>query len=394
MIRTLLALCARDLSHEAMLTELDQSLAAFQSQGGSWNQLILEAEKQGLAPLLYKHTRLLSCTIPVSERRMLQGLYLRNRHSNSIRNSAVQAVLHLCSQQDIPLLLVKGIALANFAYDEIGVRPMRDIDLLARKDDLVHVKDILCQLGYQPDEKHAVPDDYYHLTPMSKNIDGLPVSMEVHHNLFPFHPQYPLWPLEKSYDTALEFEINGASARTLNLQDTLWYVYLHGFRAPLTYEPFRLVHVADLVTLIEKFSDKIVWQPTSKEMRILGNALSCLHHLTPWPQHIHEGLELNIPDRPQRVGFPYEGWPLRKIQKTKWTKLPHLARETLWPSQCWTQLYYGHTEERGYWKARFFDHPRMLWQWGKAYWHAHRTASTTAHRDQNSAEPFGRHWQD
>ncbi|XCN73427.1 MAG: nucleotidyltransferase family protein [Candidatus Electrothrix aestuarii] len=374
MIQAILALCARDLSHATMLTQLDQSLAAFQRHGGSWSQLIREAERQGVAPLLYKHTRLLNYAIPVNERRMLQGLYLRNRHSNRIRNKAVQEILHLCSQQGTPLLLVKGIALANFAYDEIGLRPMRDIDLLIHKDDIGKVKDILYQLGYRPDEKHAVPDDYYHLTPMNKNIDGLPVSMEVHHNLLPFHPQYPLWPLEKSYNTAWEFKINGITARTLNLEDTLWYVYLHGFRAPLTYEPFRLVHVADLVTLVEKFSDKIDWQSPSKEMRILGNALSCLHHLTPWPQHIREEVKLNIPDRPQRVGFPYEGWPLRKIQKTPWAKLPQLARKTLWPSQWWVQLYYGHMQGRGYWKARCIDHPRMLWRWIKAYWHAHRTA--------------------
>ncbi|MCI5142323.1 MAG: hypothetical protein D3909_11530 [Candidatus Electrothrix sp. ATG1] len=278
--------------------------------------------------------------------------------------------------KNIALLLVKGIALSNFAYDEIGMRPMRDIDLLVSKDDLAQVKGILLQLGYLPDDKHVVPDDYYHLTPMTKNIDGLPVSLEVHHNLLPFHPQYPLWPLEKSYNTALEFEINGVTARTLNLEDTLWHVYLHGFQAPLTYEPFRLIHVADLVTLIEKFHDQINWQAAKEERQPLINALFCLHHLTPWCKQTLEQLELlHIPDRPRQAGLPFNGWPLRKIKKTHWTKLPSLAKETLWPSRWWMQVYYGHLKGSCYWKARCIDHPRMIWRWVKAYWYAYRATS-------------------
>ncbi|WP_339136663.1 MAG: nucleotidyltransferase family protein [Candidatus Electrothrix sp. GW3-4] len=376
-IRTILALCCRNLSHAPMLSQLDQALAAFQSQGGAWGQLIREAERQGVAPLLYQHTRLLDldCTIPRNDRRILQGLYLRNRRSNTIRNRAIEEVVHVCCQQGIELLLVKGIALANFAYGEIGMRPMRDIDLLVSKDDLAEVKDILLQLGYRPDEGHAVPEDYYHLTPMSRDIDGLPVSLEVHHNLLPFHPQYPLWPLEKSYHTAMAFAINGVRARTLNLEESLWYIYLHGFQAPLTYEPFRLIHVADLVTLVEKFYDKIDWQATHKEMPILVNVLSCLHHLTPWPEHIREGLKLDITDRPQHAGLPFDGWPLRKIRKTPWTRLPALAKETLWPSRWWVQLYYGHLKGKHYWKARCIEHPRMVWRWVKAYWYAHHAKS-------------------
>ena len=190
--------------------------------------------------------------------------------------------------------------------------------------------------------------------------------------------------LEKSYDTALEFEINGITARTLNLEDTLWYVYLHGFRAPLTYEPFRFVHVADVVTFVEKFYYEIDWQAANKKMESLATVLSCLHHLTPWPQQIHEGLKLDISDRPQGIGLPFNGWPLRKIKKTPWKSLPHLAKKSLWPSSWWMQLYYGHLTGRHYWKARFFDHPRMLWRWVKAYWHAYRTCSTDQ-QPQNSA---------
>ncbi len=196
--------------------------------------------------------------------------------------------------------------------------------------------------------------------------------IEVHHNLLPFHPQYPLWPLEKSYDSALEFDINGVTARTLCLEDTLWYVYLHGFQAPLTYEPFRFMHVADMVTLVEKFHEEIDWQVMQKEMPTLVNILSRFHFLTPWQKNISDQLKLDIRDQPGRAGLPYNGWPLRKIKEVKRTKLFNLALDTLWPTKWWTQVYYGHLRGRGYWKARFIDHPRMVWRWVKAYWFAYR----------------------
>lgn len=357
-----------------MYSRLRQALVAFQqqvqSQQSSWDKLIQEAEKQGVAPLLFKHIRSLDDPIlPDKNRRILQSLYLRNRRSNSIRNKAIAELLNSYQLTNIDVLVVKGIALSNFCYSEAGLRPMRDIDLLVKKSDLVPAEKILLDLGYLPEEEHDIPDDYYHLVPMKKKFDGLNVTIEVHHNLLPFHAQYPLWPLEKSYNTALEFDINGIMARTLCLEETLYYVYLHGFQAPLTYEPFRFMHVADMVTLVEKFIDVINWQQVRKEMPLLLNAISRFHYLTPLPDKVVSQLDLNVQKHPGGAGIPYKGWPKRKIAAVQKTKLLQLSIDTFWPSQWWMQIYYGHLSGINYFKARLFDHPRMVWRWVKAYLH-------------------------
>lgn len=371
MIRTILALCSRDLGHDVMYSRLEQALVSFQDQGVSWKHLIHEAEKQGVAPLLYKHIRSLDFTIPDSARRLLQSLYLRNRRSNTIRNKVVSEIVRAYDLEKIDVLLVKGIALCNFGYSEIGLRPMRDVDLLVKKVDLVKAERILSELGYMPALDHDIPNDYYHLVPMGKTIDGLPVSIELHHNLLPFHPQYPLWPLEKSYSTAWEFEIHGTRARTLGLEDTLWYVYLHGFQAPLTYEPYRFMHVADVVSLVEKFIVRIDWRKICNEMPTLLNILSRFHYLTPWHENVTQQLALDISDQPAGHGLPYRGWPLRKVGIVSKSGFIPLAKETLWPCQWWLQIYYGHLRGPAYLKARFIDHPRTVWRWAKTYWYAY-----------------------
>ncbi len=354
-----------------MYAELTSALTDFPSQDSSWEQLIYNADQHGVASLLYKHIQKIDFTIPKTARRLLQSLYLRNRRSNKSRNKAVVEIVNAYRLEGIKVLLVKGIALCNFVYSEIGLRPMRDIDLLVQKSDLKKAERILFDLGYRVAEGHAIPDDYYHLAPLEKIIDGLPIGIELHHNLLPFHPQYPVWPLEKSYRSSREFEINGVTARTLSLEDTLSYVFFHGFLAPLTYEQYRLMHVADIVSLVEKYLTIIDWPQIHREMPTLLNSISRFNFLTPWSESVCTELRFDVRRQPWGVGQPFSGWPLQKLKATEKSKLPVLAKNTLWPSQWWVQVYYGHLKGLTYWKARCIDHPRMLLRWAKAYCYAY-----------------------
>lgn len=363
----ILQLCARDGFHGPVAKELGNAVAAFQEEGSSWHELITSAEQHGMASLLYKHLKELGAEIPKDARRLLQSLYLRNRRANAARNKAVIEVVTAYREEGVDLLLVKGIALCNFVYSESALRPMRDIDLLVRKGDLEKAQTILVELGYQTVEEHDIPDDYYHLEPMAKMIDGLPVSIELHHNLLPLHPQYPLWPLEKSYPTSREILIEDTTARTLSLTDTLYYVYLHGFQAPLTYEPYQLKHVADIVTLVETFLDELDWSTIQNEMPKLCNSISRFHFLTPWSDDVLKRLHFAVQPQPKGIGKAFNGWPLRKLKASRLAELPQLAADTLCPPQWWLQLYYGHLQGYGYWRIRFFIYPRTLWRWLKSY---------------------------
>ena len=377
-MQKILALCACDTSHATMSGKLRSALAVFPSQESTWEHLIHSAEQHGIASLLYKHIREIDCQIPEASRRLLQSLYLRNRMASRVRNKAVVEIVNAYHLEGIDVLLVKGIALCNFVYSEIGLRPMRDIDLLVKKSDLKRAERVLLDLGYTPAQHHAIPDDYYHLVPLERNIDGLPVGIELHHNLLPIHPQYPLWPLERSYAYAREIEIDGTTARTLSLEDTLYYVYLHGFQAPLTYEPYRLMHVADIVSLVEKYLSDLNWSHIQRETPTLINSVSRFHFLTPWSKSVRIHLRFDIRKKPKGVGHAFSGWPLQKIKNEKPRNIPVLLKETLIPSRWWLQVYYGHLHGCSYWKARCFNHPRTLWRWVKVYWSAYLKNRKTA----------------
>ena len=372
MIRRILGLCARERGHELQYAELESCLSEFGTTSQHYQALVYEAEREGIAPLLNSHLTKIGVRLPDSENRLLKGLCLRSNRANDIRNGAIAEILQLFEQKGLPVMLVKGIALSNFVYGTPGLRPMRDIDLLLPKEELEAASHILLEQGYTPDTDHDIPPDYYHLPPLTKTTGGLPVSIELHHNLLPLDGHYPSWPYGKSAESALTFDIDGTSAITLGLEETLWYVYLHGFRAPLTYEAFRLVHVADMVNLVERFLDRIDWDRASQLFPALPVVLSRLHFITPWTMDVTSRLGLVVDDRPQHSGVPYNGWPHRSfkgVEKTKWLEL---ARDTLWPPSWWLQLYYGCLGGGDCIKSRIVDHPRTIWRWIKAFRHANR----------------------
>lgn len=364
--RRVLGLCARDRGHAPMYEMLGRSLVEFRDGGGSWEQLIHDAEQHGVAPLLHKHLTHIGFTLPEGWHRILRSLCQRTRFSNQVRNRAVAAIIKLYQREKIEVLAIKGIALCNSAYADPSSRPMRDIDLLVKRHDLAKAQHLLVGHGYQEEQGHDIPDGYYHLPPLAKTVDGLPITIELHHNLLPLDGNHLHWSLEKFYDSALPLAIEGINTATLGLENKLHYLYLHGLRAPLSYEPFRFVHIADIISLVEKYFEQIDWDAAQTEFRQLHTILSRLHFVTPWSDKILTGLDLDINRTPSNPGVPYSGWPLRKLKHVPSTQLPLLFRETIFPPQWWTQIYYGQTGGTGYLKARLFEHPRAIWRWLKA----------------------------
>ncbi len=371
MIRTIMGCCARDVGCEGVYANLRVLIADFEKHRLSWGDLLREAEEQGLAPLLHKHLAAAGCAIPEHCRRRLHSLYLRSRQANAIRNRSLLKILQAFRGEAVEVLLVKGIALANLVYGDPALRPMRDIDLLIKTEDAGRAEALLFSLGYGHEGGEDVPADYYHLRPAVKTMEGLPVTIELHRGLFPPHPDYPVWSFDYLWARSITMEVGSVTTRTLCLEDMLQHVYLHGFRSPLTYEPFRLIHVADCVTMVEKHHADIDWQRLTRSVPQLRPALSAFHALTPWSKEVLQKVKIAGRMSSLLPATPYQGWPLRRFGSISHRHCLQWLLATLWPSRWWVQVYYGHSQGWGYWRVRLFEHPRALWRWIKTYWAQH-----------------------
>ena len=364
MISPLLALCARTAEHPTQ----QQSLREAAGQFTQWADLPNLAEEHGIAPLLYHHLGAIEFSPPPPTRRALQGLVLRHRQANAIRSRVLSQILTAFQAEGIAILVLKGAALAHVVYPQPGLRPMRDIDLLARPAEAERAQTLLTGLGFREAKiGKPLPPAHHHLPPVKKVVEGLTVTLELHHRLLPHTGRHPSF--DRLWNSAVSFSVNGTKAYTLSPADMLWHIYRHSFALPLIVEPLRLIWVADFVSLVEKFADQIDWPALQRRYPQLWRVLPLFHFLTPWSETVQRRLKLSLEPAPQGVGQLFQGWPQASlaVQRTNkgWGKI---LRDTLWPSAWWMQLYYG-TSGRGpvWWWHRTVRHPLHILGWVGRY---------------------------
>ena len=97
-----------------------ECLALAVSRVESWNGLPELAEMHGVAPLLSAHLASGHIAIPGVAQRQLFALATRHRCANEARFLALAEILHALNIKDIPVLVLKGAALAHIAYPRVG----------------------------------------------------------------------------------------------------------------------------------------------------------------------------------------------------------------------------------------------------------------------------------
>src|SRR5262245_4737153 len=302
----LLALCARAQGHLDQAALLREHAQALQQ----WDGLPVLAEAHGLAPLMYTHLRAAGVAIPPAIKQQLQGYYMQHAHATQVRTQVLSDILRCYQAAGIDVLVLKGAALAHLVYPQPVLRPMRDIDILVRAEEVYRAYTLLPEIGFTPPPgaHHGLGPDHHHLTAIKRVADGFSVSVEVHHALHLNERGHPL-----RYDayapTAQFFTVGGVTAQTLGREETLWHIYRHAFCMPVGYEPLRLIWVADLISLVEAWVDVLDWERARSQYRAAWNVLPLLHSLSPWSDAVLERLKFPIERLPNAAGAAYEGWP-------------------------------------------------------------------------------------
>lgn len=121
-----------------------------------WEKIAVVAIAVGLAPLLYWQLAQINLDLPPMARAKLA--VFRKAHAKRNQEIADQLgeILAACAPKNIAVLVLKGALLAPTVYAEPALRPMNDIDLLFRADDIGRAEAVLESLGYAG--KHKDPD--------------------------------------------------------------------------------------------------------------------------------------------------------------------------------------------------------------------------------------------
>ncbi|MFZ5916043.1 MAG: nucleotidyltransferase domain-containing protein [Chloroflexota bacterium] len=346
----LLALCARVQGHAAQYEQLRQRARAL----SCWDGLPAQAQAHGLEPLLYAHLQAAQVPIPPHVAQQLRIRTIQHAHANHVRLKVLAEALAALQVAGIPALALKGSALAHLVYPSPGLRVMRDIDLLV--PDAPGAQAVLLNLGFQP-PSYDLPPDHSHLPAVKKWVDGQQVTVEIHHKLFASEAGLGITTYDDLAAAAQPFALGGGTAYALGKEDMLWHVYAHAFQVPLTYEPFRLIWIADLVSLVEAWVDTIDWDAVRRHDRRAFNALPMLHHLTPWSDHVLDRLDMDVRRVPAGVGQTFAGWPRFSLTTQREKGFVGILRDTFYPPAWWLRLYYGLGGGLALWWGWLVRHP-------------------------------------
>ena len=335
-IDKILGLCARAEGHPILYQHLEEEVRTF----SNWSNLIHLADRHGLGPLLYSHLKLVEVTIPMQDMRTLRGLYLRHRASNEILGKSLCKLLEAFQEQGIASLVLKGAALSHTVYPQPALRPMRDLDILVREKDATHAQSVLLDLGFSMDYgvETGFPSGHHHLPSANRLVDGLSISVEVHHDLFVPTDYCRSVQFEEIVSNEIAFQMDDFTAHTLGHEDMLWHIYRHAIGPHLLATPLRLISIADFVSLVEKYIDEIDWERLQSCHPQLVNVLPMLHWITPWSDEVLKKLNLNPLNPTDFVWKDYQGWPRTRLHgRDLWSFL----RDTFFPSEWWVRFCYG-----------------------------------------------------
>lgn len=239
------------------LAPLDEATFATTTPGFDWDAVAALAAREGVEPLLYAALRGQPWA-PSDLVEQWRQAYLAQGLRNALLFQELEAALATLAEAGIPALVLKGAALIPRLYSNLALRPMVDLDLLLRRQDVPAAQQRLERLGYQP----ALLEPADGLTLAFENElllvrkDRTETAMELHWSLFdsPYY-QHRL-PMAWFWDTAVATRVGNTPARILGLEAELLYLCGH---LALHHRGQGLLWQNDLAALLAASADTLNW---------------------------------------------------------------------------------------------------------------------------------------
>ena len=219
----------------------------------------------GVSCLLYKHLSYEKYAryVPDEAMRFLKNRYRLESMKNLRLYGRITRILDSMNQANIPIILLKGAFVAKWIYGDIGLRPMSDIDILCREEDVRMVKNKLIELGYAY-KKEAFFRTPFHEKVLAAQSKHLPpftepkaARVEVHINIFQEHSHNPK-DMERLWEAAIPSRLNGRRFYYLSPEYQLLYLSHHLY-GHIVSTGIALYWFCDIHEVIKRYKDKIDW---------------------------------------------------------------------------------------------------------------------------------------
>jgi hypothetical protein len=189
-----------------------------------WDQFLRQALVHTVAPLVYYTLRDDRDILPDRVREELRIAYYQASASNALLYEELADILRAFHGAGIPVILLKGAALAQGTYGNVALRPMSDLDILVRDEAMLRAEGLLAQRGYAV--LKGAHSGLRHMT-FKNTARSTHTLVEIHSHVVssPYYRQ--AMPEQWLWQDPAALAIDGVPALTLSPEATIVHSCLH-----------------------------------------------------------------------------------------------------------------------------------------------------------------------
>lgn len=208
-----------------------------------WDYIIKIGERERICCFIYSAVKRLNIHLNKYQFNKLKELKNKEEYIQLLWMLELKEVLKSFNRNNIEVVLLKGGYLAFNIYPQ-GFRRLSDIDILVRKADILNIKNILKQNGF---------NIVYSISEVNnltfRNKSG--ITFEVHTELGILSD---LIDVDEFFNNTMSIKINNISCKVLKPDYNLIYLSLH---YSITHSFYNLVSLADINEFIRKENKRI-----------------------------------------------------------------------------------------------------------------------------------------
>lgn len=251
-----------------MTPEVVAAVALASQRGIRWAELLREAHRHSVLPLLRQNLKLhFWSQVPAVVRESLDSASMRSQQRNLMLTAELVRILGLLKQADVPAIPFKGPILALAAYESTALRSFADLDILVQERDLSEASRILLENGYLPAftltpvQQRAYCREECALQFRHPERDAV---IELHWRLTERYLAIHL-PIQSFWENSVPLTLLGCPVLTFSPEDLFLYLCVHAAK----HEWERLEWLSSVAAVVER-NPNMRWPAIAERARRYG----------------------------------------------------------------------------------------------------------------------------
>ncbi|HOX54897.1 MAG TPA: signal peptidase I [Candidatus Omnitrophota bacterium] len=250
--KELLKICSKKELNSDDIKSMKEAL----TKNINWDKFLWLALYNSVAPIVFiSLSKIKDNNIPEEIMQKFKDSYTESFLKTAPIYDDLANLLKELNLLQVKTIVLKGCSLAEQLYGDFSLRPMKDIDILVKKQDWPKIREVLDKLNFKAEKdllelenSLGAPSDWHLCYRNSRDT-----KIEFKFNLFIL--DFPDFDSSDYWQEAITIKVNNVEALSLSVEDQIIYLSSRminvGFR--------NLLWFCDLRELISNYRDKIDW---------------------------------------------------------------------------------------------------------------------------------------